>query len=583
MSGFSTTPAPLRAEGYRIAPGLRLSSDITKRSHVLWLIALLAATVVVRLADPTGWLGSDDAAYYSAAEQVLTGSPITRLHHHYARMVVILPIAASVALFGHSTAAVAAPMLAASVLCVLVVVLLGRVLWGWREGLAAGIVVSVLPYFRILSTTAFPDVHVCLWATTSMLLAVLASRTVRRGNARILYTAAGFTFGMAVSAKVFAATAGLGIGVLFLQKHDEQGTNDGGSSRRRLPAIASIACGGLLFLLIEGAFYSFQANDFFFSLHAHEHSQAGAPTMAPENDPTRIGVAAMIADRMMLMFRPSSSGWGWMGVFFWPAIVAALFHRGGRSLAAWAGGTYLLIAFAPVSFAGGYQPYPHFHGRHILPACVPFALCLARSLMTISDRVGLAGEGAKYRAWAAAVFGVVVTALGFANPRELSGFRDRPTGRLGDAIRQIASSMDPGDDKPIFMTASTYWRYRILFPESLRMRLRIAVDADAADWWRDTTFDAVGRAEPLPRPDDAYLIATPRQIRGEAETWDYDVPLPQGPLTAWQNSPTVMAIVRNADRKIEPSTTVEPATDPIVVLAGGQSARAQTAAAGLVP
>ena len=35
---------------------------------VTWFAVLLLVTVVVRIADPTGWLGADDSAYYSAAE-----------------------------------------------------------------------------------------------------------------------------------------------------------------------------------------------------------------------------------------------------------------------------------------------------------------------------------------------------------------------------------------------------------------------------------------------------------------------------------------------------------------------------------
>jgi hypothetical protein len=87
-----------------------------------WLLCLLTVTVAVRVVDPTGWLGSDDASYYSAAEHVLSGAPIQRLHHHYARAAVVIPVAASVAIFGHNAEAVALPMLLASVLCVILIV-----------------------------------------------------------------------------------------------------------------------------------------------------------------------------------------------------------------------------------------------------------------------------------------------------------------------------------------------------------------------------------------------------------------------------------------------------------------------------
>ena len=119
----------------------------------LWFAALLVLTIGLRVADPTGWLGSDDASYYSAAEHILAGEPIQRLHHHFARMAVILPVAASLSVFGDSAIAVALPMYIASTLCVVLVVVLGRLVWGWWEGLCAATVVSVLPYFHVLSTT----------------------------------------------------------------------------------------------------------------------------------------------------------------------------------------------------------------------------------------------------------------------------------------------------------------------------------------------------------------------------------------------------------------------------------------------
>ncbi len=547
-------------------PIIKRLKSTTTRWIASWLGALVLLTILIGLAAPTGWLGSDDAAYYSAAEQVLDGVPITRLHHHYARMAMIVPVAVSIAVFGQTTGAVVLPVLTASIACVILVAILGRVIWGWWEGLLAATMVSVLPYFRVLSTTAFPDVLVCLWTTASMLLAAVAFSVRNRNAFCTLLIASGFVAGMAVSAKVFAATVGFGIAMLAVQQFPPAARRMRSDTRRQVwIAFASFAIGGLLFFLLEGCFYARVANDFFFSLHAHEQSQSGVGGMVVGDGSSGGGIQQLIWDRLTLLLHPSVSGWGALGALFWPAVFfTGLLNRAGRSLAIWAAATYLLVAFLPVSLEDGYQPYPIFHGRHILPACVPFALCLAW-LMRCGSTIVL---GESWTVRAGPVWAAVIVAMGFVNPRELSGFRDRPTGRLGAAITQIIEATDWDADRPIVISPSMYWRYRILFPESLKSRLRVAADPEAPTWWRHTTSDVVARSGPLPPPDRAYLIATPYQLEGKAEPWDYDVTLPPNELSAWRSTPTTLTMVRYANRKIGPARPDEPAATPIVMLLG---------------
>jgi 4-amino-4-deoxy-L-arabinose transferase-like glycosyltransferase len=552
-----------------------------------WIAAILIITIAVRAYEPTGWLGSDDAAYYSAAEHILTGTPITRAHHHYARMAIIVPVAASVAVFGHHTWAVALPMFAASVACVFLVVLLGKLLFGWREGLLAGLVVSVLPYFRVLSTTAYADTHVCLWVTAAMLLCVMGLRArkrainpnperqrgavwpVARAPCSVWFIACGFSLGLAISSKVFAATMLCGIVALVVSAEWK-------SWRPIATAAVAVACGGLLFFLAEGAFYSHFANDFLFSLHAHEQSQTGVSALAGEGAAATAGIASMIWDRMTLLMYPSVSGWGWLGVAFWPAVLASFLYGGAaRCMALWAAGTFLLIAFAPVSLAGGYQPYPLFHGRHILPACIPFALCLAFVVSWIVARIEAARPASVWipRLWPA--LAALVVALSFANPHELRGFRDRPTGRVGSAIREFIAATDWNPSLPIYMTPSSYWRYRILFPESLRARLRVAAASDAPDWWRDVTPDIAARQGSLPVPDAAYLLVTPAQLAGDMESWDYGVGLPAEELTMWGDGLPLLVAARDTNRKLYVAPDANSVHESVALLFGPQSLHRQ--------
>lgn len=525
---------------------------------------VLAIAIIVRIQQPTGWLGSDDAAYYSAAEHVLTDTPITRAHHHYTRTAIILPVAASVAIFGHHTWAVALPSFLASLGCVILVVLLGRQLLGWWEGLLAGLVVAVLPYFRVLSTTAYPDAHVCLWTTTSVSICLLSLRT----GARWLLVCSGVALGLAISSKVFAATTSVALGVLILQTHKR-------NVRQILICATLIFSGWLMFFLAEGYFFYRWTGDFFFALNAHQKSQLGVPGMAPESAASVVGLAALIHERMSLMLQTTSSGWGLIGLAFWPAVIAGLFFARSRALSLWALATYLLIAFFPVRLQGGYQPYPHFHGRHILSACVPFSLCLASlASMAITHlehfrkrhapNMKTDGESRfSFAPWAFVGLGIIAATQW--NPRELGGFRDRPTGRVGEAIRVLATQDIWPPDKPIFLTPSTYWRYRIFFPPHLHARLRIAVSDGAPDWWRHVAPGIELRSNPLPLPGNAILVGTPTQLNGKPESWDYGVAFPET-ILRWKSEPGIA--VGAGQQILALSGNGLPATEALVVAVG---------------
>jgi len=244
-------------------------------------------------------------------------------------MGVIVPVAASVAVFGHHTWAVALPMFIASVACVFLAVALGKLLFGWREGLLAGLIVSVLPYFRVLSTTAYADTHVCLWVTAAVVLCVLGLRAKSQKGRLYLLIACGFALGLGISSKVFAATALCGILAVLAQTLWP-------SPRKLIGAGIAIGTGGVLLFLVEGAFYNCVAGDFFFSLHAHEQTQAGVPGIAADNmtDTQRIG--SIVWDRLTLLMFPSVSGWGLVGAAFWPVIALAFLHGGAAD--AWRSG-----------------------------------------------------------------------------------------------------------------------------------------------------------------------------------------------------------------------------------------------------
>ncbi|MBI1825375.1 MAG: glycosyltransferase family 39 protein [Planctomycetes bacterium] len=497
-----------------------------------WLAALLVFTVAVRALDPTGWLGSDDAAYHSAAEQVLTGSTIERLHHHYSRMSMILPIVASIRIFGNGPFAVILPTYLASIACVVAVVALGRAIWGWWEGLLAATVVSVLPYFRILSTTAYPDVHACLWSTIEFLLAYLALHASTRNRRNVLMISSGFALGLAITSKEFTIASSAGVFMLILRETT--------LNRIRVALLGQYALGVAMFLLLEGIFYSYAAHDFLFPLHAVLKSQAGVPGMAPPNMAANGALLSIIRDRLSIFFYPLTSGWGWIGIAFLPVVGLAILRKGKmRALGAWALATFVLVAFVPVSFKDGAQPYPVFHGRHILSACVPFSLCAARILNR--SCVALLQDSTLHKFWFVPASAAVAMSLTPASG--LKKFRDRQTAHVCEAANMAISHTVLDKTSPIFVTPSVYWRCRVALPEEVQSRLRVAADESSPNWWRQTTGEINSRLEKLLPPSQAYLMATPKELLGEAEAWEYGVRLPMKELKMWWWNAHVLADV----------------------------------------
>jgi hypothetical protein len=524
-----------------------------------WFAILIVITVGVRVADRTAWLGSDDAGYYSAAEFLLAGKTLERAHTQTARMAVIVPVALSVRLFGDHPTAVALPMIAASIGGVVLVVLLGRLLWGWWEGLCAATVVPLLPYYRVLSTTAYADVHLCFWSTLAVLLAVVATRRANRGSGLLLGFFCGLSIGLATSAKVF--------GVLTVIPAAMIGWSRAGRSRgARGEWLASVLAGGLAFFLCEGLFYLWAGGDFWFTYHVHRNLQINDHLFPPVGYYQAGTFTELAATRLRMLFHPLRSGWGRTAVLFWPAGIAVLFlNRRGRPLAVWAMATYLLIALAPVNIRNGPHPYPEFDGRNALMSCIPFALCLAWAARRSAE--ALIRPQWVQRSWPIVV--AVVAAFSPTSHGTPNGFRDRPTWRVGAAIERLIASTSWEENRDIYMTPSMYLRYRILFPYSLRARLRVATDEDAPQWWRLKGVDVVERWSPLPPPGRAYLIATPSQMSGQPEFWDYGVGLPEDELDGWRDLGPCVSIGRLADRSFGRVGWPADGNDTLVLLFGG--------------
>lgn len=497
-----------------------------------WLAALLAVAIAVRTLDQTPWLGSDDASYHAAAEHVLSGAPITRVHHHYARLSVILSVAASIAVFGANVFAVELPSVVFSLACVLLVVALGRMIWGWWVGLCAGSIVAVLPYFRMLSTTAYPDVHACFWATCAAFLILCAVRRDKLGGAICLGVSAGLALGLGASAKIFAGWSVVGLAAIVLAEPDR-------TREQRRTVLLALIGGGLLFALIHGGIYYAIANDFWFKWHALTAAQGQSGLFPASGDPMAVGPLRFIWQRGTFLFHPMTSGWGWLAVAFWPAAMFVLWKdKSGRAIAIWAITAYLLVAFFPVSFRNGPRPYPSFVGRNVLFVCVPFALCLsAFAYRLLSSRLSAT---VVQRTWPAILAAIVVAA--YANRHELESFEVRHTSRIGGAIVRLIDDGAFDGDAEVHMTPSMFWRFGVLFPPEIRSRIRVSADATSPTWWRDTTVDIVQRSTAAAPRDGVLLLGTPSQFDGHAERWEYGVGMARAAVPIWRRATPIVAV-----------------------------------------
>ncbi len=520
-----TRPAAASTDGGRRWP----------RWAMLWLVALIAVTISVRQFDPTPWLGSDDASYHAAAEHVLAGKTMTRVHHHYGRLSAILAVAGSMALFGNNVTAVVLPTIVLSVVCVLFVVALGRIVWGWWVGLCAGSIVAVMPYYRVLSTTAYPDVHACFWATLAALMIVCAVRTGRHRTALLYAAGAGVALGMAASAKIFAGWSIVGLAAIALTAADR-------SRRHRIEIVIATLAGGCLFGLVHGLTYWVLADDFWFKLHALTSAQGQSNLFPSSGDPFAVGPLTFLQDRMTFLLHPMESGWGWLALAFWPAAIYVLISdKRGRPFAIWAIGAYLLVAFFPVSFSRGVRPYPSFVGRNILFVCVPFALCVSATVFRLATIVR--PQRVIQSTWPVTLG--LILGVAYANAYELRNFRNRLTSRIGTAMTRLIADGTLDNAPEIHMTASMYWRFRVLFPEPLRSRLRVSTDDTTPKWWRATTTDIVDRQVAGVPASSAMLVATPTQLSGEPERWDYGVALATRSIESWKQSMHVGVVDRD--------------------------------------
>ena len=213
---------------------------------LLLAICFAAAIIIWNLAF-VGFISSDDVSYLGNARDWLNRFPNVPDSHWGVRHTVVLPIAASIAIFGESERALALPSLFYQLALVGVTVCFVYRAAGIVAASMVGALVLTLPLYALNSSIANADTPELLFATLSFWLFMLA--TERKDNVLLLF-GAGLSAAFAVMTRESPIALLFFYSVLFLAGY--------GMSRWRYWIMAGA------FLIVEGSemlYYALAAGD----------------------------------------------------------------------------------------------------------------------------------------------------------------------------------------------------------------------------------------------------------------------------------------------------------------------------------
>ena len=184
-------------------------------SRADYLVAMPLAALAVALVTYfwVAYLGSDDQVYAGAALDWLRHFPSLGHDHWALRYVPVLPIAASIGLFGPSTFAVALPNALAFGAMLIAQYAFLRAAFGWRAGAIGCLILIVLPAVLELATYANPDMPEAAAVIASFWVFLRLDRAHRPVLLAVL---AGILAGLAFLARETMIALLLTYGFLFL-------------------------------------------------------------------------------------------------------------------------------------------------------------------------------------------------------------------------------------------------------------------------------------------------------------------------------------------------------------------------------
>jgi 4-amino-4-deoxy-L-arabinose transferase-like glycosyltransferase len=154
---------------------MTLAVPVRRSRTNVWLFVALAVAAVLVSLHFVGYDGADDRSYALAAEAWLAHFPAVGADHWATRHTVVLPVAASLALFGHSVLALALPSLVFFFGFLAVNFFFARRALGDRAAAILVLLLAATPEFVVQATYINNDIVEAFFASLSFWLFVTAT------------------------------------------------------------------------------------------------------------------------------------------------------------------------------------------------------------------------------------------------------------------------------------------------------------------------------------------------------------------------------------------------------------------------
>lgn len=173
---------------------MTLAIAVDHRRAVGWLLLAFALAAVLMALDWVGYDGADDRSYALAAEAWLTHFPAIAANHWAARHTVVLPVAASLTLFGRHEFALALPSVVFFAGLLWVNFAFARRYLGSRTATFFVLLLAATPEFVVQGTYINNDIVEAFFASLSFWLFIAGSENGRAAPLLGAGAAAGLAF-----------------------------------------------------------------------------------------------------------------------------------------------------------------------------------------------------------------------------------------------------------------------------------------------------------------------------------------------------------------------------------------------------
>jgi hypothetical protein len=342
------------------SPVGRTARLVSNHASTWLVVAVCLGALAIRLVFFGGLLGWDDMEYWEVARAYRNGDVIPRSMFSV-RFGIVLPLAATQALFGATEVAASVVPLAYSLAELLLAWRLGVLYGGPGVGLVAAGLVAILPVAVMEATEVNADLPAAVWMAAALYAVVRGERSV--GSPRGWLFTGGVALGIAYVTKDYAlallATLAVRVAV----------------TRRRRAAYAWTAVGLVAVIAVQAVWFWALTGD---PLFRYSPGLTAPHTVHVQtHDPSYRWMLTYLD----MLLDPFNGSFGYfIGVFY--AVVAATiwgFWRRDRALldvSLWWATVLVVFSVTPLDWTFT-RPLFHQYARKLEPLVVPFALALA--------------------------------------------------------------------------------------------------------------------------------------------------------------------------------------------------------------